>query len=120
MTMDKITTDEAINECLKLGAQGISLGLAKQLQAERDTLRAQLAEWKESAQRSSAESGVWHGRFDAANAINYELKGIYDRECMANKTGSRLFEVESLRAKLKEAQALNEKMREALENNDEK
>jgi hypothetical protein len=31
-----------------------------------------------------------------------------------------LFEVESLRAKLKEAQALNEKMREALENNDEK
>ena len=35
---DKITPDEAINECLKLGAQGISLGLAKQLQAERDAL----------------------------------------------------------------------------------
>lgn len=37
-----ITPDEAIAECLKLGAQGISLGLAKQLQAERDALKKQV------------------------------------------------------------------------------
>jgi hypothetical protein len=40
---EKITPDEAIEECLRIGAQGISLGLAKQLQAERDSLRAENA-----------------------------------------------------------------------------
>lgn len=40
---EQITPDQAIAECLKFGIQGISLGLAKQLQAERDSLRAAIA-----------------------------------------------------------------------------
>ena len=36
---ERITPDEAIEEALKIGAQGISLGLAKQLQSERDIAR---------------------------------------------------------------------------------
>lgn len=41
---EKITPDEAIEFAVKEGAQGISLGLAKALQAERDSLRSRLTD----------------------------------------------------------------------------
>ena len=40
---ESITPDEAIEEAIKVGAQGISLGLAKELQSERDSLTAEIA-----------------------------------------------------------------------------
>src|SRR4051812_40628290 len=59
---DRITPDEAIDSCLLLGAQGISLGLAKQLQAERDALRAELAAAREVVEAAAEYARLNEGR----------------------------------------------------------
>lgn len=83
---EQITPDEAIEECLKVGAQGISLGLAKCLQSERNDLRAQLeeAKWKiKNYEPINTYNGLdidqWKARAENAESMLNEY--LLLREC---------------------------------------
>jgi len=60
---DFITPDQAIETCLKVGACGISLGLAKELQSERD-------EWK--AHAMNAFEKIERLKFEKAFPLNMD------------------------------------------------
>lgn len=61
------TPDEAIETCIRDGIQGISVGLAKKLQAERDSLRAALAE-KEKEMREELDH--WKSEHYRVHCLN--------------------------------------------------
>ncbi len=71
-----ITPDEAIVEALKVGAQGISLGLAKQLQAERDRLRAEVA-------RREKEVAFWKATEDDTKGLAIYWRELYEQTVVA-------------------------------------
>ena len=60
---ERITPDEAIDAAPKLGALGISLGLAKELRADRDALRSRVAALEAELKRVEGERCMARDKF---------------------------------------------------------
>ncbi len=82
MDEKRITPDEAIAECLNIGAQGISLGLAKQLQAERDALSRENAELRAALEAAKADMEEARAKSDCG----------HPSECMVQEQGREDFD----------------------------
>lgn len=53
--------------------EALAMG-AERAREELRVVKAELAEWKESAQRSNTEAGIFHGKYDAAQAKLSEVE----------------------------------------------